>query len=159
MKKFKIISNIIIILLLASGAVPCIISSVDHAKNCYACSSHSSHPQIEIMLYGLVVLLAGVLFGISRIIPRLFKKNNAFASTDTKSKIKLHSQKITDIAALAVLVFGLVNYAVLLICESLRYCQFDFLTASTLLVVLIPYALVAGLILGVNRVILSLIIK
>lgn len=67
-KKFKIISNIITLFILVGGLVPCAASYINHSLYCHGCSSHSSHPTVELMIYGLVILFAGSVFGISRLI-------------------------------------------------------------------------------------------
>lgn len=73
MKYFKIVMTVVSLLILAIGLAIGVYNYVDHLS-CHGCSSHNSHPLIELMCFTPFVLLAGVIFGISMLVDFIVKK-------------------------------------------------------------------------------------
>lgn len=151
MKKIKIISNIITLFILVGGLVLCAASYINHTLYCHGCSSHLSHPIIELMIYGLVVLFAGAFFGISRLILRLVGKRKAVGSESRTKSAKL--DRVANTLTLLILIAGFIHCAVMFIIDltapfgRLIYALMQFLY-------MIPYVWAAAVIFVVSRLIL-----
>ncbi len=150
MKKFKIISNVITILILVTGLVPCIGAYVDHTMNCTGCSMHAGHPTVELMIYSLVILFAGTMFCISRII--LWLNNNKILPDDKKVSFKF--LKPINILILAILSFGIIHSVCMFIVQFSGSFSHTLIDAETQFLYLIPYVLVAAIIFGISRLVL-----
>lgn len=144
MKRFKAVSAAVFITILILGLIPCVISYADHELNCTGCSAHGSHPAIELMIYGLVVLFAGALFGLSRLILRLL-------GGKLKDKGEGAKPKKTDMLILIILACGLVHYAAMIIWQSLSIFGLDFLSAAASLTCMLPYIWAAAMIFLLRR--------
>ena len=128
MKIFRIVSNIIVAAIMAVGLIPCIASYANHALYCHGCSAHGSHPIIEMIVYSLIALLALAIFGISRLILRLWekkadpvqweeRKKARFERSSKKWSEKTLLEKVNIILPLAVIMIGLVQCTVMLVTE------------------------------------------
>ena len=152
MKKFKIISNIITLFILVGGLVPCAASYINHTMYCHGCSSHSSHPFIELMIFGLVVLFAGAVFGISRIVMWLIGKRKSEGS-ETEDKCG-RLERVAYISALVILAAGFVHCVVMFVIELVSpfgrviYGLMQFLYT-------VPYGFVAAVVFGVGRLVMQ----
>lgn len=152
MKKFKIISNIITLFILVGGLVPCAASYINHTLYCHGCSSHASHPVIELMIYGLVILFAGAVFGISRLILWLVGKRKADGSESDTGSERL--ERVANISALIVLTAGFIHCAVMFVIDLVSPSG-RVLFALMQFLYMLPYALTAALIFGISRLLLK----
>ena len=83
--KLKKIADVITLIILIAGFGICLVYYIGHAITCTGCSSHGAHPQIELMIYGVIILFAAVVFAISRLMVRLLKINDK-ENGNTKSE-------------------------------------------------------------------------
>lgn len=83
--KLKKVADVITLIILIVGFGICLVYYIGHAITCTGCSSHGAHPQIELMIYGVIVLFAAVVFAISRLMVRLLKINDK-ENGNTKSE-------------------------------------------------------------------------
>ncbi len=128
MKTFRIVSNIIVSAVMAIGLILCVIPYVDHSLNCNGCSAHNIHPIVEMVLYSFIALFALAIFGISRLILRLWEKKADPAKWDERKKARLENsskkwsektllEKLNIILPLAVIAVGLTHCTIMLIDE------------------------------------------
>ncbi len=151
MKKFKVISNIITVLILAIGAIPCIVAYVDHSLNCHGCSMHVGYPAVELMTYSLVILFSGAVFGVSRLILRLYRKKSTDGFKDKVPKSKF--EKWIYVLILAILTAGLANYIAGIILELTEF-SFSFSALLFSIIYTIPYIWLAATVFVISRLLL-----
>ncbi len=161
MKRFKTITNIISIFILAIGLFGAIYTFADHTINCHGCSSHYMHPVFELMYFGIIVLFAAVFFFISRLI--IWLVNNRSNPTSSGELRIVKTKKITNILCLVILSVGFVHVMIMFIKSIIEYIIFlDRLlvgNAALNFVLLIPYALAAILVFGIGEIIVLVIKK
>lgn len=152
MKKFKLISDIIALVILAAGLVLCVIPYVYHALNCTGCSSHGIHPTVEMIAYSLVVILALTVFGISRLILWLHEKKTAAPQKTEKAKTGF--EKISNLITLIILALGVLHFLILA-ATSIAQFGFNFLMLAINLLIIPLYAMAGGAFFGISRWILQ----
>ena len=163
MKIFRIVSNIIVLAILAVGLIPCIASYANHALYCHGCSSHNSHPIIEMIAYSLIALFALAVFGISRLILRLWEKKADPVQWEEHKKARLEKsakkwsekallEKLNIILPLAVIVIGLVQCTVMFVTE-LSSPYYGGSAFGICLIYLPPYILISLAVFAVCRLI------
>lgn len=167
MKIFRIVSNIIVLAVMTIGLILCVIPYIDHALTCHGCSSHNIHPMVEMVLYSFIVLFAFAIFGVSRLILKLWDKkaNPLQAEERKKSKAentkrkwgeKTVSEKLGVILPWAVILLGLVHCTVIFITELEVFYIEGHLAAWAYMY---PYVLIALAVFAVCRLINRLTIN
>lgn len=71
--KLKIASNIVTLTILIVGFGFCLAFYIIHEVTCDGCSAHAAYLEIGLMFYGVIVLFAGVIFSISRLVLALLR--------------------------------------------------------------------------------------
>lgn len=168
MKIFRIVSNIIVSAVMAIGLIVCVIPYVDHSLNCNGCSAHNIHPIVEMVLYSFIALFALALFGISRLIIRLWDKKANPVQAEERKKAKLENsarkwgektvpEKLSIILPLTVIAFGLVHCTGRFIEDSINTVRIEGHIAAY--IYMYPYILTALAVFAVCRLINRLTIN
>ena len=167
MKIFRIVSNIIVSAVMAVGLILCVIPYVDHSLNCHGCSAHNIHPIVEMVLYSFIALFALAIFGVSRLILRLWDKKANPVQAEERKKAKLENsarkwgektvpEKLSIILPLAVILLGLIHCTVIFITELHVFYIEGHIAAW---VYMYPYVLIALAVFAVCRLINRLTIN